>query len=332
MNSLSSNERKVVFSAQFHARSSIADLSRRTGLRSHTVRYALDQLRERRVLKPYSFIDSENLGYAAYNLFCALSSHRADVRERFERTLSEHQNVSGAYRIGGDFHYRIVILARTTCELLEIMDAILGTFGEIVFERSFVIRCGAWLFSRKYLSPKGKAEKPLYVEPKSGVKSIDTTDFQILRSLGEEGEWQIAPLAAKLKLPVSTLEYRVRRLEKEGIVKGWVYSIDASSFGMLDYRLLVTMKQIDEATRQSFFTFCARHPNFYTLVRCIGSWDYEIGVEVESQERVIDIVQNIYEAFSNTVRSVKSIPTFQCLKTSMFPFRAEADSTKLNKL
>ncbi len=321
--SLSQNERIVAFFSQFQARASVAELSRLTGLRSHSVRYALDQLVARRILTPYTFIDSECLGFAAYNIFCALSSHRADVREQFERSIAENQHVSAAYRIGGDFHYRIVLLASTTSELLKVMDELIGPFGEIVFDRSFVIRCGAWLFSRRYLHPNGKAPAPLHVEPSAEKKLLDAVDVQILHGLGTEGGGQLSQLAAKLNLPTSTFEYRLKRLQKEGIVKGWVYSIDPRLIGMLDYRLLVTMKQVDQATRQAFFSFCAKHPNISTLVRCIGSWDYEVGIEVESQERVTELVQSIYEAFGATVRSVKSIPIFECFKTSMYPFRAD---------
>ena len=324
---LSENERIVAFSAQFHARASVAELSKTTGLRSHTVRYALDRLLERGVLKPYTFIDCESLGYAAYNLFCSLSSHRSDARERFEQELVEHDHVSAVYRIGGDFHYRVVLLAKTSGALLEILDELIGPFGEIVFERSFVIRCGAWLFARRYLHAKGKASAPLYVNPSADVRALDAIDVQILHALGEADAPQLSQIAANLKLPTSTFEYRLRRLQKEGIVKGWVYSLDVALIGMLDYRLLVTMTQVDRTTREAFYAFCSKHPQIYTLTRCIGSWDYEVGIEVEAQEQVTEIVQNIYEAFNGTVRSVKTIPVFDCLKTSMFPFQPEHVST-----
>ncbi len=320
MKALSTNERLVAFAAQLHARASVAELSKKTRLRSHSVRYALQGLLERRILRPYSFIDSEALGFSAYNFLCALSSHRSEVRERFESTLCNHLNVSGAYRIGGDFHYRVVLLARSTRELLDIMDTIVGDFGEFVIERSFVVRCGAWIFSRRYLNPSGRPSTPLYVGPSEVAKKVDETDVKILRVIGEEGDWQIATLAKKLQLPPSTVEYRLRRLQKDEIVKAWVYAVDAGAFGMLDYRLIVTMKYIDENTRNAFFSFCSKHPNIYSFMRCIGSWDFEIGMEVENRQQVVDIVQSLHESFSSAVRSIRSIPIFDCLKMSMFPY------------
>ena len=155
-----------------------------------------------------------------------------------------------------------------------------------------------------------------------GAEVLHDTDLQVLELLGEPGGWQLSQLAAKAKMPILTFEYRIWRLQNEGILKGWVYAIDSAAFNMLDYRLLVTMKQIDEATRQAVFQFCTKHLNASTMGRCVGSWDYEIGIEVESHEKVIEIVQSIYQSFGTTVRSIKPVPIFHCVKSSMFPFRA----------
>lgn len=318
--SLTPNERIVAFAAQFRARASVSELSTATGLRAHTVRYALDRLLERKILQPYSFIDIEGIGYTAYNLLCALSSHRQSVRLGFERALVQHQNVSSVYRIGGDYHYRILILAKSSRELLETTDRLVGASGDTVFDRSFVIRCGAWLFSRKYLHPKGRPAAPLEVASRSSSRALDPIDFQILQLVGQEGGWQLSGIASKLKVPISTVEYRIRKLQKDGVIKGWVYSVEAGAIGMFSYRLHVEMRQVDPATARALYSFCAKHLDVFSLTRCIGSWDYEIAIEVETQEQVTEIVQSLYESLSATVRSIRAIPIFSCLKSSMFPF------------
>ena len=60
---------------------------------------------------------------------------------------------------------------------------------------------------------------------------IDETDRKIIELLQKDGRLSNAALAEKVGLPTSTVYERVRKLERKGIIKGYVAVIDAEKLG-----------------------------------------------------------------------------------------------------
>ncbi len=60
---------------------------------------------------------------------------------------------------------------------------------------------------------------------------IDDIDRQILILLQEDGRLSKAALAEQVGLTVSTVHERVKKLEKKGLIKGYVAVVDAEALG-----------------------------------------------------------------------------------------------------
>ncbi|MBS3168024.1 Lrp/AsnC family transcriptional regulator [Candidatus Woesearchaeota archaeon] len=60
---------------------------------------------------------------------------------------------------------------------------------------------------------------------------IDNTDRDILRVLKENSKLSYRGIAKKLLMPTTTVHHRVRKLENEGIIKGYSVVIDNEKLG-----------------------------------------------------------------------------------------------------
>ena len=63
------------------------------------------------------------------------------------------------------------------------------------------------------------------------MHKIDNLDKKLLQALQKDCR-NLQEIADKLKTPISTLHYRVKRLEKEGIIKGYSVVLDPAKLGM----------------------------------------------------------------------------------------------------
>ena len=63
------------------------------------------------------------------------------------------------------------------------------------------------------------------------IASIDETDRGILEYLQKNARLTNKQIAKSLGLPKSTVQYRIKRLEAEGIIKGYRAQIDATRIG-----------------------------------------------------------------------------------------------------
>ena len=56
------------------------------------------------------------------------------------------------------------------------------------------------------------------------------------------------------------------------------------------------------------------------LIESIGSWDYEIAVDVEGSKQAVSIMQELRDVFSTYIQSVKVLPSFGYPKVQEYPF------------
>ena len=86
-----------------------------------------------------------------------------------------------------------------------------------------------------------------------------------------------------------------------------------------EYRLLIYAKGIEPERTSELFEFAKKHKNIVVFAECLGNWEYELSVEVESPQQVLLLTQEIYEKFGNSINSIKSVPILERLKFSLFP-------------
>lgn len=61
---------------------------------------------------------------------------------------------------------------------------------------------------------------------------MDKFDYEILEELQDNGKLSIAELGRKIGLSTTATKERVKKLENEGVIKGYTAIIDASKVGM----------------------------------------------------------------------------------------------------
>ena len=57
------------------------------------------------------------------------------------------------------------------------------------------------------------------------------------------------------------------------------------------------LTEISREFRQIFFKFCESQPNISVLIHSIGSWDFELVVDVEEARQITAITQDLYDNF-----------------------------------
>ena len=86
------------------------------------------------------------------------------------------------------------------------------------------------------------------------------------------------------------------------------------------YRLLIFVNALNLDLKERFSQFFEGHRNVVSFVHCIGSWDYELRVEVQDPQEIVQLKQQLYELFGNDISTVKVLPMFSDIKISNYPF------------
>ena len=318
---LDQRERDIISAAQLRRAAPVAKLRKLTGYRDHTIRYALQNCLESGVIRRGVFVNLFRLGFTQYEIFFSLSSEQKDSREKLLRALIDSEQVSWVGDLGGEYHYAINICVRDVREVADFMEDLAARLGLIFVEKAVAARLSLSFFGNKYLSAKQNTRGTLAYATTRDRVSIDETDHQILAALIRLNCPSRRDVAREIGLPFSTVDFRIRRLEQSKVIEGYYYRLDPALLGVQSYLLLVSAKGFKAERRESFLRFCREHLHIVLLIEAIGSWDFEIVVDVEESRRIIQVVQEIHDAFGAYIHSVKILPSFDYPKVREYPFR-----------
>ena len=103
---------------------------------------------------------------------------------------------------------------------------------------------------------------------------LDKKDREILFHLSLNGRASLAQLSKKTKLSKEVIHYRLKNLEKSGVIEGYYAVVNTYKIGKVFFR--VYMKTINMTTRieKEFIEFLKNHPKVTWVVEVDGDFDF----------------------------------------------------------
>jgi len=153
---------------------------------------------------------------------------------------------------------------------------------------------------------------------------IDSTDKKIISILQENARLSNAEIAEKVGLTASSVHERVKKLEKKGILKGYVAIVDAEKLGkpmMAFIRLNVSSQTIRETMQK----LCAAEHDILECHDVAGEDCYILKVRAEGPKQLERLLLAI-KSKSDSIRSVTNIVLSSYKETNYVePVRGETE-------
>lgn len=314
---ISQQESLILSAIELDADRSITVLQELTGYRSHTIRYAIQKLEQAQVIKKIPFVDMYPLGYQDFGFYFSLASLHSKAKEQLMQALTTSPLITFLLELGGDYQYGASMYAKHVAEFTQLLDQLSALSSDLFFDKSFTLRVSMTRFNRKYLSPTAPIQERTFGNTKTPA-SIDKTDENILQILTTHGTISQREAARQLGLSFSVVNHRLQQLTDKHIFQGMTYAIDPIRLGMQTFQLLIFAKGLSLGFQEELYLYAKNHPSAVYFVRCIGTWDFELGVEVERSQDVTHIAQELYEKMGQHLTGIKIIPIFSVLKYAFF--------------
>ncbi len=316
---LTDQERRIIACIQAKPEAPLTEISRSTRCRLHTVRYCHGRFLDEGLIRTVPFIDFGLLGFTEYAIFFTLTSLKNSARERLLRYLIDSPYVAIVDELGGEYQYMFSMYCKQIGEVVQFLDELSRSFGSIFNEKCISIRVMLREYGAKYLGVRQFKPRVLSWAGSGGSAAIDDTDYGILKELTLNPAGARRDVAQSVGVALSTVDYRVRRLSEQGVIKGFSCRVAARALGLYVFRLLVSIKGLTSALRRALSAYCQEHMNVRILIECIGSWDYELIVEVQTPEEISTLSRGLYENFGDYIGKVSILPSLQILKAQTYP-------------
>ena len=146
---------------------------------------------------------------------------------------------------------------------------------------------------------------------------MDSLDLEILSLIQNDARVAHASVGERLGLTAPAVHARIKRLEREGVIRGYLTSIDPLAVNQSVLAFVRVMNSSAGKNEQAFEGFIRQQPNILECHDISGEDSYMLKVRTDSPESLRRLLSRIRE-FPGVERTVTSI-TLLTIKESGGP-------------
>ena len=123
---------------------------------------------------------------------------------------------------------------------------------------------------------------------------LDERDLAILGALQEDARATYADVGAKVGLSASTVHERVRKLEQQGVIRGYRAVLDAEAVGLL-VTALIAVKPLDPQQPDDLPARVHEFPEVEDCYSVAGEFNYVLKVRTRTTGDLEDLIRRLRE-------------------------------------
>jgi Lrp/AsnC family transcriptional regulator, regulator for asnA, asnC and gidA len=136
------------------------------------------------------------------------------------------------------------------------------------------------------------------------VKELDSKDHKILYHLFLNSRQSLSSIARKVGLQKSVAEYRIRRLQTNGIIKNFNAMIDVFKLGFSVYRLNIVLQYASPDKEKEIINHFINHNNTWTIASTKGRYDLIITILVKSPNHFYSFYEETLRQYRNYFKEI----------------------------
>jgi len=127
-------------------------------------------------------------------------------------------------------------------------------------------------------------------------------DRQILYQLDLNARQANSKIAKKVNLSKDAVGYRVKQLEKKGIIRGYNTIIDSSRLGYILYRCFFNLIDINPKKLNELIDFLKKEKNIWWIAKLDGAWNFIFAIWVKNNIEFRDFYNKLCLKFRENIK------------------------------
>lgn len=313
-------DRKILYQLDMNARQSLTQIGRKVGLSKNMVGYRINRLENDGIIKDYyTFIDGLRLGNIILRLYITFQYISKEIEKEIINYFVKNKLAVVVYSLQGRFNFEVVLWIKDLEDFYQFWQNTLKKYGDYFQDQrlSFYIKYITYKLS--YLvSEYQDINHQKHVDVMGGGKpvEVDILDKKILKILSLNARLPLVKIADKLGARPETVKYRINRLIKLEIIKGFRPDIDYSKLDYQYYKLDLYLK--DYSQRNKIINYIRNNPYLYSIDVTTGVSHLELEFNVKNLEHLNSIMGKINDNFPGAMRNYQYLVFKDVHKYSFF--------------
>lgn len=131
---------------------------------------------------------------------------------------------------------------------------------------------------------------------------MDLIDKKIMCALDSNCRKPLSKIAHDLRIGRNVIGYRIKNLEKEGIILKYICSINLGKLGYKTYKIYFKIQSSAQNSIKEFANFLIRHDSIIHCIKTEGSFDYSVAIAVKTIIDLDNFLTEIKTKFGNIIK------------------------------
>lgn len=309
-------DKKILTVLNSDVRAGFSEIAKRLKTSKEVINYRVKRLEKQGIIREYVTIFG--FGYWASKVLVDF----AKIDRRGEKDVLDylrgHPNVNWVTPCTGGWDLAFAIMAKDPSHFDSIMREILGKIGKYIQDYKMATSIGSHTYGHTYIlgSVKESAKAKRNVV---GQIDFDEKDKAIAKVLHKDARARLTDIYEKTGIPIDTIKYRVKKMEKSCIIKRYRLVLDTSKLGFHRYEVFLRCVNLTDAMIASFEEYARQNPNIEYFCRCTGAWDIELTVHLRTSDELREFILDVKEKFGEHIQRFETITLFETFNFVYLP-------------
>ncbi|VVB97956.1 HTH-type transcriptional regulator Ptr1 [uncultured archaeon] len=288
-------DRRIMYELDLNARVPAAKLAKTLRKSKETVNFRIKRLLSEGYLKGfYTVFNTSALGWYYHKMYVKFRSITPEKEREIINYLKERERIAYLANREGFYNCTFLVMSRSPRDMSDFLDAFMKKYGECIEEKQMVIFLSTHRLNHRFLY-NGKAHADYFYPIEMGNYELDETDKRILQILSTNARSGASEIAKRIRADPKTVAYRIRKLEKDRIILGYVSSPNFEKLGLEFIQINISLK--DPARRRDIIRYFDSTDKCVFGIELLGRYDLTIEVHVQGRGELKKIMDGFRAKF-----------------------------------
>lgn len=294
---LNSVDYKLLAKLYHNQRESTASISKATHLSRDQVDYRIRKYVKEGIIKEFfTVFDYSRLGYTCFAIVY-IKFEKLSAFEVFSKKLEYKKNCISWGRMFGSYDLYLNTIFKNEEELSNFLAELLGSHECPISEYLLFKPFFAELYPLKMINNSYRDTFSL-VNNQSEVK-IDDKEKLMLKIISKDGRAKLVNIASELKISSELTFYKLKRLQKKGIIQGSRIQFDMRKLGFQATDLLLTITKLSQSLQNKLKEFARTDKNTNSFMMSLSKPNCMIQFFHSTEEELRNSIARFQEQFKD---------------------------------
>jgi len=133
------------------------------------------------------------------------------------------------------------------------------------------------------------------------MRKLDQIDRKVILELDTNARATFKEIGKKLGIGKNNVQYRVKRLLEDGVIKKFVTQFSLGTLGLFLGKFYLQLSGFEKEKEEEMYNYLIKDKRISWIAKCEGRWDLMIGAYVENLSQLNTIKQEFFKKYEKYI-------------------------------